>query len=231
MQEYGVPRGGALIITLLAVKINSICKVIPPAVSYTLYVDDIQISVSSYNLSRCERLLQFTINKMSKWATENGFKFLPQKTACVPFSIRWGLSLNPTLKPHGDTISAKDEHKFLGITFDKKLTLGSHIKILKWKCFRAAHILKVLSHKSWGSDRECIMQIYNSLIHSKLDYGTIVYGSARRSALKMLGPVHHFGLCVSTGAFRTSLILSLYAESFQMSLEGKRRYLSVRYGY
>ena len=32
------------------------------------------------------------------------------------------------------------------------------------------------------------------LVRSKLDYGCIVYGSARRSILKQLDPIHHQGL-------------------------------------
>ena len=84
-QENGVPQGGVLSVTLFAVKINGLAKVIPPSVSYSLYVDDVQISVSSCNLSSCERQLQLAINRMSKWADENGFRFSPEKTVCVLF--------------------------------------------------------------------------------------------------------------------------------------------------
>lgn len=126
-------------------------------------------------------------------------------------------------------INVKTEHKFLGITFDKKLNFVSHLKDLKKKCLKSANILKVLAHKSWGSDRICLLRLYNSLIRSRLDYGAIVYDSARPSALKMLDPVHHLGLRLATGAFRTSPIPSLYAESNQMSLRHRRRYLAVTY--
>ena len=36
--------------------------------------------------------------------------------------------------------------------------------------------------------------LYRSLIRSKLDYGCIVYGSARKSYLQMLDPIHNQGL-------------------------------------
>uniref|UniRef100_A0A6B0V5G3 Putative tick transposon n=1 Tax=Ixodes ricinus TaxID=34613 RepID=A0A6B0V5G3_IXORI len=85
LQENGVPQGGVLSVTLFAVKINSLAKVVPTSVSYSMYVDDLQISFSSCNLSSCERQLQLTINKMSQWADQNGFRFSPGKTVCVPF--------------------------------------------------------------------------------------------------------------------------------------------------
>ena len=68
-----------------------------------------------------------------------------------------------------------------------------------------------------------------SLIRSKLDYGSIVYGSARKSYLKSLDTIHHQGLRLALGAFRTSPIESLYAESNEPSLYIRREKLSLQY--
>ena len=64
---------------------------------------------------------------------------------------------------------------FLGIIFDRKLSFIPHIKYLKAKCLKALNLLKVLSHTNWGADRTVLLQLYRSLIRSKLDYGSIVY--------------------------------------------------------
>lgn len=229
VQENGVPQGGVLSVTLFAIKINTIAKVIPRSIAYSLYVDDLQISSSSCNPSSCERQLQLAINKISKWADENGFRFSAEKTVCVPFSLRRGISLDPALEINRTPIVVKAEHKFLGIIFDKKLNFNSHLQQLKQKCLKSLNILKVLSHKTWGSDRKVLLRLYNSLVRSRLDYGAIVYNSARPSSLKMLDPVHHLGLRLATGAFRTSPVLSLYVESHQMSLAKRRQYLGLSY--
>uniref|UniRef100_A0A147BLN2 Putative tick transposon n=1 Tax=Ixodes ricinus TaxID=34613 RepID=A0A147BLN2_IXORI len=231
VQENGVPQGGILSVILFAVKINSIAKILPPSISYSLYVDDLQISCSSSNTSSCERQLQLALNKLGTWADENGFKFSPEKTVCVPFSLRRGLTLNPELELKATRLPVRTEHKFLGVIFDKKLNFISHLKSLKEKCLRSMNILKVLAHRSWGSDRKCLLRLYNALVRSRLDYGAIVYGSARPSALKMLDPVHHLGLRLATGAFRTSPVTSLYAESNEFSLDKRRQYLSMTYAY
>ena len=105
-----------------------------------------------------ERHLQQNLNKIEHWATNNGFKFSKSKTQCVHFC---------QLQKHHD---------------DPVLTLyGSpmHIKYLKATCLKSLNILKVLS--TWGADRTTLLQLYRSLIRSKLDYESIVYGSARKS--------------------------------------------------
>ena len=62
-----------------------------------------------------------------------------------------------------------------------------------------------------------------------MDYGSIVYGSARKSYLKPLDTIHHQGLRLALGAFRTSPIESLYAESNEPSLYIRREKLSLQY--
>ncbi|GBO14372.1 Peroxiredoxin-6 [Araneus ventricosus] len=75
------------------------------------------------------------------------------------------------------------------------------------------------------------MRIYRSLVRSKLDYGVPVYGSVAMSTLKMLDSVHHQGLRIATGAFRTTPIPSLHVVSGEPSLELRRHSLSLSYFY
>ena len=52
----------------------------------------------------------------------------------------------------------------------------------------------------WGADRNVLLLQYRSLIRSKLDYGFIVYGSARQSYISL--DLVHQGLRLAQGAFR-----------------------------
>ena len=63
----------------------------------------------------------------------------------------------------------------------------------------------------------------------KLDYGCIVYGSARKSYVRKLDSIHNQGLGLSLGAFRTSPVYSLYAEANEPSLNLRRKKLSLQY--
>ena len=86
-----------------------------------------------------------------------------------------------------------------------------------------------MGHTDWGADRIVLPRLYRSLVRSKLDYGCIVYGSARRSILKQLDPIHHQGLRIALGAFRTSPAQSLNIEAHEPSLTTRRLKLSLNY--
>ena len=88
-------------------------------------------------------------------------------------------------------------------------------------------MIKVVSNHEWGADKSVLLNLYRSLIRSKLDYGSIVYGSARPSYLKMLNAIHHQGLRLALGAFRTSPVESLYVEAGELPLEERRIKLSL----
>ena len=68
--------------------------------------------------------------------------------------------------------------------------------------------------------------LYISLVRSKLDFRCIVYGSAHKSYLQMLDPVHNKGLRFCLGAFRTS-VENLYTDAHKPSLGARRAKLSL----
>ena len=57
---------------------------------------------------------------------------------------------------------------------------------MKDKCRKALQLSRVISSKDWGGDRTTLLRIY---IRSELDYGCMVYASARRSYLAVLDPI------------------------------------------
>ena len=141
----------------------------------------------------------------SKW-----FQVLSNKNKMCPFCQK-KLYNDPSLKLDGVEIQVVDEYKFLRIIFDKKLTFIPHLKYLKMKCNKTLQLMRVVAHKEWGADRNTLLSLYRSLIRSKLDYGCIIYRSAKKSYLKTPDPICHGGLRL--GAFRTSPTESLFAEA------------------
>ena len=228
-QEQGVPQGSILSTTLFNIKINNIVKCLDSETDGSLYVDDFGICYRSKNMRTIERKLQQCINRIEDWATSNGFKFSKSKTQCVHFCKLRKVHNDPVLYLYGSPIPVVEESKFLGVIFDRKLSFIPHIRYLKAKCLRALNLLKVLSHTSWGADRFTLLHLYRSLVRSKLDYGSIVYGSARKSYLQILDTVHHQGLRLALGAFRTSPVTSLYVEADEPSLTLRREKLSLQY--
>ncbi|MEE8152293.1 MAG: ribonuclease H family protein, partial [candidate division NC10 bacterium] len=122
-----------------------------------------------------------------------------------------------------------EETKFLGLIFDKKLNFIPHIKYVKKKCQKALDLLRVVANTEWGGDQKTLLSIYHALVRSKLDYGSMVYGSARPSYIQMLNPVQNQGLRLCLGAFRTSPADSLAVEADEMPLALRREKLALQY--
>ena len=78
----------------------------------------------------------------------------------------------------GHKIPNIGKDKFLGLIFDSKLSFIPHITSLK------SRYTKSLDQYYMGVYRKVVLRLYSALISSKLDYGCIVYSSARPSYIK-----------------------------------------------
>ena len=229
LQEEGIPQGSVLSVTCFSVAINNIVKTVSSPVKCSLFVDDFAIYCTGYDAVSICRHLQKTVNAVSKWADNNGFKFSASKTVAVRFSKRRNVEEVPTITMKDIIIPYEKEVKFLGMKFDAKLTWASHIENLKLKVKKSLNILKVVSSHKWGADKKSLLNLYNSLCKSKLDYGCQIYSSASQSNLKKLDAVHNMGLRICCGAFRTSPIESLYVDTNEVPLNLRREELGLRY--
>ena len=137
--------------------------------------------------------------------------------------------LDPDLTLDEVPIEVVPEFKFLGLLFDSKFSFIPHINYLSNKCQKSLNLLRVVSSMDWGADKKVLLRLYRSLVRSKLDYGCVVYGSARQWYLRKLDSIHNQGLRLALGAFRTSPVNSLYAEANEPSLNLRRKKLSLRY--
>ena len=194
-----------------------------------LFVDDFAIYIEGKYHPHLERSMQLCVDQVQKWITQNGFKFSVDKTVCVHFHRQRNLYQEPRITMNNKNIKVSPTAKFLGLTFDNKLTFIPHIRELRLCCQKALDILRVVGHTDWGADKTTLLRLYRALIRSKLDYGSIVYGSAPNHALKLLDTIHHQGLRIALGAFRTSPVKSLYAEANEPSLAHRRIKLSMNY--
>ncbi|GFW43627.1 putative RNA-directed DNA polymerase from transposon BS [Trichonephila clavipes] len=157
---------------------SSILNHLPPSVRGMLYVDDQQISCQGSDMRLIERQLQTTVNRLVKWCDQNGHAISPSKSSCVHLCRKRNLHPDPFIHIGNVQIPVISEVHFLGVIFDCKLTFLPHVLCLRKKWEQSLSILKVLSNTLWGADRISLLQVYQALILSRLDYGCIVYGSA-----------------------------------------------------
>lgn len=151
---------------LFIVKMNSLGKALPPAISYFMNGDDVQISC---NMSICERQFQLGVKKLAGCAEKNGYKLNPAKSSCAVFSRKRAVHQNPDISLKGMSHPVNNEHMFLGVAFDRKLRIIHKIKQLEHKRLKTINTLKVLSHQSYGAEKGLLLHLYTSLIGFCLD--------------------------------------------------------------
>jgi len=117
-----------------------------------------------------EKLQPYT-NSLNDWSKNTGFKLSSEKSQFIIFSHKQIIK-KPTIKMDNKIIPYTKNLKILGLTFDEKLSWTTHIKKLKDKAKKRLNIIKVLSGTKWGADSKTLINIYNSLIRSILDYGS-----------------------------------------------------------
>ena len=210
----GVPQGSVLSCTLFLVAVNHIVDNLPRNVNSSVYVDDLVIYASGRTPQLIERRLQTAINSITNWTKHTGFRFSTEKTVSLHMCRRRNcpkMAHNLTL--HGQPITAVTSYKYLGLIFDSSVTWKPHITSLRKSCIKTLNLLKYLTSKKWGADRVSLLRLFIMLIKPKLEYGIEAFSSASPTLMSSLEPIQNTAIRISTGAYRSSPLLSLYAES------------------
>jgi hypothetical protein len=135
-------------------------------------------------------LLQECVNNLTKWSSDTGLKFSPNKSQSICFTKK-RKQKPPTFKINELMIPNKETIQILGITFEKKLSWIPHLQLIKKGTSQRTNIIKILAHTTWGSKSKLLIQLHKALIRLKLKYGAEVYLSAKNRALKTIDPIHN----------------------------------------
>lgn len=100
-QEKGFPQGSDLSITPFNIALNITVEIIPKHLRCTLYTDDLPISYQSSHLDDAALHVQLTLNRMSRSADSNGFRFTSSKTKVQHFTCLRGAVRHPDLSLYG----------------------------------------------------------------------------------------------------------------------------------
>ncbi|KAE9522857.1 hypothetical protein AGLY_016746 [Aphis glycines] len=226
--ENGVPQGSPLSILLFQAAINNLPDEVSHPVKSIMFADDTHIYLKGKNIKSMTRQFQDCLNDLSKWCFHSGFIFSPEKTKCIMFTKKKQIS-KPKLFLGNTPLPFVNNIKILGLIFDSKLTWKPHISKTKSITTKSINILKTLSHAEWGAESNVLINLYRSLVRSKLDYGSICYSNANPNILKTIDVIHISGLRVATGAFRSSPILSILSVSGEPPLHIRRIKLALNY--
>ena len=121
-------------------------------IQVTIADDDGQWAVSK-TIDLAAKFLQNDLDKLVMWCDIWRIKLNPEKTKVIIFSkSRSAIRAESALSLYGDLLSYYPHIKFVGKTFDNRMTLAL--------CNNKFHRLRILVNKKWGSSPATILQIY-----------------------------------------------------------------------
>ena len=86
---------------------------------------------------------------------------------------RSAIRAEPALSLYGNLLSYYPHIKFLGITFDNRMTFTKHFKEILECCNNKFHCPRILVNKKWGPSPATILQIYKLCVRPIFEYGIV----------------------------------------------------------
>jgi ribonuclease HI len=206
----GVPQGSILAPTLFNMMVSDLPRV--NDVTLSEYADDITIYSCGYDINTIRTRVQQQVNLFLEWTQDWGLKLNDAKTKAMMFTRK--KIRPPLIEIDNIPVEFVPSHRYLGMILDAPgLIWKEHIQYLRDASTAKVNVMKSVSHYHWGADRHVLLKFYKAVIRSKLDYGSVFYGSASQAQLSKLDKIQNKCLKIAIGARSTSPILSLEAES------------------
>jgi len=206
--RQGVPQGGVLSPTLFLIFINDILAGMPKKVKGAIYADDLVLWCSEEKLDVARAWIQAALKTLQKWTSTWLVTVNPNKTAYTIFSLstkrqKTHLTLN------GIPLQQEQSPKYLGVTFDTRMTWKKHIENTTARAKRRLSLMMKLSGSQWGADATVLRKLYVGRIRPVMEYGITAMTNAAKSNTEKLSRVQNQAARIITGGMKSTPITAM----------------------
>ncbi|GIY19730.1 uncharacterized protein CEXT_791921 [Caerostris extrusa] len=127
------------------------------------------------------------------------------KSYCLTFSLMHR-TLDLQLKYKSIQIPLCDNFKYLGVTFERKLTWKHHVEDISNHAMKRLSALKRLSGARWGCSGQTMLQTYHTFILSLLTYCCEPLVATGENVLVSLEKIQNQSLRIVAGAVKSTPI-------------------------
>ena len=137
------------------------------------FADDAGQWAVSKNIDSAAEYLQRDLDKLARWCAKWRIKLNPEKKSHNILQVPNCNKSRTCLSLYGDLLSYYPHIKFLGITFDNRMTFTKHFEEILERCNQKFHHLRILVNKKWGPSPSAILQIYKQCVRPIFEYGIV----------------------------------------------------------
>lgn len=190
--QSGVPQGSILGPLLYIIYTADIPK--DKNTKLYLYADDTAIFAQGNLTKSITCKIQTHLDKITNWSNRWKILFNPDKSESIIFTRKKFILPHGSIQLYNNNIAWKNDIKYLGIHFDKRLNFKKHISqiISKTKRIKAA-LYPLLNTKSKLNSFNKLT-IYKSIIRSNLTHGAPTWITADKNSLKRLDRIQNITL-------------------------------------
>ena len=146
----------------------------------------------SENIDLAAEYLQRDLDKLARWCAKWRIKLNPEKTKFITFSkSQTTIRAESALSLYGDLLSFYPHIKFLGITFENRMTFTKHFEKILERCNQKFHRLRILVNKMWGPSPTTILQTYKQCVRAIFEYGIVSTITVLESVINIIQRVQN----------------------------------------
>lgn len=225
----GIPQGSPLSTILFNIYIRDLFLIIPEKTTILGYADDIILFTTGTQTTYMAEELNNSLKIMSRWLKNHNLNISEEKSKAVWFTKGRRLLNPPHLLYNNKRIPYTDKTKYLGIILHKNLKWTPHITEQVNKAQKGLNIIKNLTRVWWGADPKTLLVIYNGIVKSHLDYGSIFIKPTNKTGLEKIDKTQFQSLRTILGCMKSTPTWALLAEAKEQSMDHRRKNLSVKF--
>lgn len=220
----GLPQGSVLSPLLFSIYIAELNQYLPENVMSLQYADDMTIYASHKQINFIYRTIQSGLNSLVQELRRIHLDINITKTRVIHFSRKRDINnIQIPLKLDNEIIPTVQEMRILGLIIDNKLNFKKHIDKIYEQTTKDLSILKMIACGRRGAQPDVVINMYKSLIRSKIEYCSSIFGHISKNSLQKLTNVQNQAMRICIGAFKTSPIIAMQSECGLLPLSTRRQ--------